>query len=47
MNRKGFQAIDEVGGLLAAPDTEAWAAQERADYASAVRKANIGAFGTY
>jgi dihydroorotate dehydrogenase (fumarate) len=47
MNRKGFQAVDEVRGLLAAPDTEGWAAQERADYVSAVRKANSGAYGTY
>ena len=48
MSRKGFQAIDEVrGGLLAAVDAEGWAAQERADYVSAVREANSGAYGSY
>jgi dihydroorotate dehydrogenase (fumarate) len=47
MSRKGFQALDEVRGLLAAVDTEGWAAQERADYVSAVREANSGAYGSY
>ena len=47
MNRKGFQALDEVRGLLAAVDAEGWAAQERADYVSAVREANSGAYGNY
>jgi dihydroorotate dehydrogenase (fumarate) len=47
MSRKGFQALDEMRGLLAAVDAEGWAAQERADYVSAVREANSGAYGAY
>jgi dihydroorotate dehydrogenase (fumarate) len=47
MSRKGFQALDEVRGLLAAPDAEGWAARERADYVWAVREANSGAYRTY
>jgi dihydroorotate dehydrogenase (fumarate) len=47
MNRKGFQALDDVRGLLAAPDATGWAAQERADYVSAVREANSGAYGAF
>jgi dihydroorotate dehydrogenase (fumarate) len=47
MNRKGYQTLDEVRGLLAAPDAEGWAARERADYVWAVREANSGAYGTY
>jgi dihydroorotate dehydrogenase (fumarate) len=47
MSRKGFAALDEVRGLLAAHDTEGWAARERADYVWAVREANSGAYGTY
>jgi dihydroorotate dehydrogenase (fumarate) len=47
MSGKGFQALDEVRGLLAAADAEGWAAQERADYVSAVREANSGAYGSY
>jgi dihydroorotate dehydrogenase (fumarate) len=47
MSRKGFQALAEVRGLLAAPDAEGRAAQERADYVCAVREASSGACGTY
>jgi len=47
ISRKGFQALDEVRGLLAAPDAEGWAARERADYVWAVREANSGAYRTY
>jgi dihydroorotate dehydrogenase (fumarate) len=47
MNRKGCQALDEVRGLLAAPDAEGWAARERADYVWAVREANSGVYDTY
>ncbi|MFY2862120.1 dihydroorotate dehydrogenase-like protein [Mycobacterium sp. THU-M104] len=47
MDRKGFRALDEVRGLLAAPDAEGWAARERADYVRAVHGANRGADGTY
>ncbi|HWS94785.1 MAG TPA: dihydroorotate dehydrogenase-like protein [Mycobacterium sp.] len=47
MSRKGYQTLDEVRGLLAAPDAEGLATRERADYVSAVREANSGAYGTY
>jgi dihydroorotate dehydrogenase (fumarate) len=47
MNRKGYQTLDEVRGLLAPPDAEGWAARERANYVWAVREANSGAYGTY
>jgi dihydroorotate dehydrogenase (fumarate) len=47
MNRKGFQTVDDVRGLLAAPDAQGWAAQERADYVWAVREANSGAYGAF
>jgi dihydroorotate dehydrogenase (fumarate) len=47
MTRKGFRTLDEVRGLLAAPDAEGWAARERADYVSAVRDADSGAYGAY
>src|SRR6516165_9069678 len=47
MHRKGFQSLDDVRGLLAAPDATGWAAQERADYVSAVREANSGAYGAF
>jgi dihydroorotate dehydrogenase (fumarate) len=46
MSRKGYQALDEVRGLLAAPPADDWAARERADYVWAVREANSGAYGT-
>ncbi|MDR3655024.1 MAG: dihydroorotate dehydrogenase-like protein [Mycobacterium sp.] len=44
MNRKGFQDLNEVRGLLAAPDAKDSEAQERADYVWAVRKANSGIY---
>ena len=47
MIRKGFRTLDEVRGLLAAPQAEDWAARERADYVSALRDADSGAYGTY
>jgi dihydroorotate dehydrogenase (fumarate) len=47
MSRKGYQGLDEVRGLLAAPDTEDRAAQERADYVVAVWDANTRAYGIY
>jgi dihydroorotate dehydrogenase (fumarate) len=47
MTRKGFRTLDEVRGLLAAPQAEDWAARERADYVSALRDADSGAYGTY
>jgi dihydroorotate dehydrogenase (fumarate) len=47
MNRKGYQNLGELRGLLAAPDAGDSAARERADYVWAVSKANSGAYGTY
>ncbi len=47
LNHKGYQTLDEVRGLLAAPDAEDSAARERADYVSALRKANSGSYDTY
>jgi dihydroorotate dehydrogenase (fumarate) len=47
MTRKGFRTLDEVRGLLATPDAEGWAARGRADYVSAVRDADSGAYGAY
>ncbi|POX87277.1 dihydroorotate dehydrogenase [Mycobacterium kansasii] len=46
LNRKGFHALDEVRGLLAAPDQDL-EARERADYVWALRKANNGSYDTY
>lgn len=47
MYRKGFADLDAVRGLLAAHDTEDSAAQERADYVWALRKANSGIYEAY
>jgi dihydroorotate dehydrogenase (fumarate) len=47
MSRKGYQTLDEVRGLLAAPDAEDLATRERADYVWAVREADSGAYGSY
>ena len=50
MDRKGFQRLDEVRGLLAAPGGEepgSLAARERADYVWAMRKANSGIYEAY
>jgi dihydroorotate dehydrogenase (fumarate) len=44
MARKGFQAVDEVRGLLAVPDEADAAAYERAGYVTAMRAANAGAY---
>ncbi|KZS76578.1 dihydroorotate dehydrogenase [Mycobacterium kansasii] len=46
MNRKGFHTLNEVRGLLAAPDQD-FEARERADYVWALRKANNGSYDTY
>ncbi len=45
MSRKGYQGLDALHGLLAAPDSEDRAARERADYVGAVRDANNRAYG--
>ena len=47
MNRKGFQNLNEMRGLLAAPDARGSEAQERADYVWALRKANSGIYDAY
>ena len=47
MSRKGFQSLDDVRGLLAAPDAANSEARERADYVWAVRKANNGIYDAY
>ena len=47
MEGKGFQSLDDVRGLLAAPDAEDSEARERADYVWAVRKANNGIYDAY
>lgn len=47
MSRKGYRTLDEVRGLLAAPDAEGWAAQERTDYVWAVHEANSRAYVNY
>ena len=47
MQRKGFDDLGEVRGLLAAPDAEDGqdgGARERADYVWALRKANSGIY---
>jgi dihydroorotate dehydrogenase (fumarate) len=43
MARKGFQAVDEIRGLLSVPPGTGEAAYERAGYVSALRAANAGA----
>ncbi|MGO9033831.1 dihydroorotate dehydrogenase-like protein [Mycobacterium sp.] len=47
MSRKGYAHLDELRGLLAAPDSEDRAARERADYVGAVQDANSRAYGVY
>jgi len=44
MSRKGFTAVDDLRGLLAAPPGSDQAAHERAGYVSAMRAANVGAY---
>ena len=44
MQRKGFQSVEDVRGLLAVPDDADAAAYERAGYVSAMRAANAGAY---
>jgi dihydroorotate dehydrogenase (fumarate) len=47
MARKGFQAVDEVRGLLAVPHEADSAAYERAGYVTAMRAANAGAYAPW
>jgi dihydroorotate dehydrogenase (fumarate) len=45
--RKGFQAVDEVRGLLAVPPEADAVAHERAAYVNAMRAANAGAYAPW
>ena len=47
MARKGFQAVDDVRGLLAVPPEADGAAYERAGYVAAMRAANAGAYAPW
>ena len=47
MARKGFAAVDDLRGLLSVPQGTDEAAHERADYVSAMREANSGAYGPW
>ncbi|HYB35573.1 MAG TPA: dihydroorotate dehydrogenase-like protein [Mycobacterium sp.] len=47
MSRKRYAHLDELRGLLAAPDSDHRAARQRADYVGAVQDANSRAYGTY
>ena len=44
MARKGFQAINDVRGMLSVPANADRAAYERAGYVAAMRAANAGAY---
>jgi dihydroorotate dehydrogenase (fumarate) len=44
MSRKGFQAVDELRGMLAVPADADEAAYERASYVTAMRAANVGMY---
>jgi dihydroorotate dehydrogenase (fumarate) len=47
MARKGFQSVDELRGMLAAPSASDPAGRERAGYVSAMRAANAGAYAPW
>jgi dihydroorotate dehydrogenase (fumarate) len=47
MGRKGFEAVDELRGMLAVPPEADKAAYERAGYVSAMRAANARAYGPW
>ncbi|MGB0091589.1 MAG: dihydroorotate dehydrogenase-like protein [Solirubrobacteraceae bacterium] len=47
MARKGFQAVDELRGMLSVPPEADQAAFERAGYVSALRAANAGSSGRW
>jgi len=47
MARKGFQAVEDVRGLLAVPPEADGAAYERAGYVTAMRAANAGAYAPW
>ena len=45
MQRKGFQGVDELRGILAVPPDTNETAYERSGYVSALGAANVRAFG--
>lgn len=47
MQRKGFQTVDEMRGLLATPTGTDPTDRERSNYVSAMRKANTGLYGSW
>ena len=47
MQRKGFDSVDQLRGLLAAPAGADHSAQERSSYVSAMRRANTGLYGSW
>ena len=47
MRRKGFDTVDEVRGLLAAPPEVDHTATERGDYVSVMRQANTQSYGPW
>ena len=47
MTRKGFQAIDQIRGMLAVPADTDQTAYERAGYVSALRAANASTYGPW
>ena len=47
MRRKGFDTVDEVRGLLAAPPGIDHTATGRGDYVSAMRQANSQSYGPW
>jgi dihydroorotate dehydrogenase (fumarate) len=47
MDRKAFAAVVDLRGLLSVPQGTDEAAHERADYVSAMREANSGAYGPW
>jgi dihydroorotate dehydrogenase (fumarate) len=47
MGQKGFQTVDELRGMLSAPDISDRAAYERAGYVTAMRSANAGGYAPW
>jgi dihydroorotate dehydrogenase (fumarate) len=47
MERKGFNSVDQVRGMLSVPGDGDLAAYERAGYVSAMRAANAGAYAPW
>ncbi len=47
MARKGFNAVDELRGMLSVPPAADPAAYERAGYVTAMRAANVGVYSPW